>query len=491
MVGLGKYYSAAQEPGSDRSKRRKGAPGLDLLDDEVDDDDDEDEEERDEEDDGEVKGGAWAIRDVSFSLARGQSIGITGPAGCGKSTLIKILGRRSRPTEGKAVLRGDVVTVVPSIGPLLRGHHSVRKNVVLAARFLGVSDDRVAKRIDDIAAFAGLTSRLDRPVRQLTREQLQRLTYSVTFHLGAGILLADEVLAGGDPDFRERCFDLVREQRSEGLTLVYATHNPVMLREMCDIGLLLDNGRVVAEGAAADIAAEWETQAKRDRLMAAPKVETATEPPPPEPVVRFAVYGLDGRVATRVASSEAIVLELIMEIEEAPLTVRCGVLVEHDGSFSKVVQPDAYTAEVAGRQYASLYIAPHTLPPGTYVLRGAVFVQRGRGHVMLGDAPGVCSVEVVGDAEGATEQPGGLEKLEAVWSIRPASVREALFDDVARTRPDADSRILHKQQLATARRAAMVMREARRGEGAGRGGAPAPSADGEGESVTNESVSGQ
>lgn len=189
----------------------------------------------------------WALRNVSFELRRGQSVGVMGLNGAGKSTLLKLMLGSLRLTEGEIVTSGRLAVLSEhglGFDPLLTG----RENVYLAAAILEIDRGRVDEAFNDIVAFAELDKFIDAPVRGYSSGMRARLGFSVAMYLEPEILLVDEVLAVGDIGFQRRCIQYAQRYLERGGSLVLVSHNPHLVQFICDRCLLLDRGVVTWDG---------------------------------------------------------------------------------------------------------------------------------------------------------------------------------------------------------------------------------------------------
>jgi len=190
----------------------------------------------------------WAIRDVSFSVAQGEVLGIVGHNGAGKSVLLKILSRITRPTEGHARLHGSVSSMLEagtSFHPELTG----RENIRLAGAILGMRKSEIEARLDEIISFSEIEEYLDTPVKRYSSGMILRLGFSVAAHLDTDIMLIDEVLAVGDQRFKGRCVEKMRSVARSGKTVLFVSHDLDVLRQISDRAILIRNGRVEMDGA--------------------------------------------------------------------------------------------------------------------------------------------------------------------------------------------------------------------------------------------------
>ncbi|SDZ09152.1 ABC transporter ATP-binding protein [Herbiconiux ginsengi] len=189
----------------------------------------------------------WALRDVSFTVRRGEAIGVIGRNGQGKSTLLKLVAEVVLPDEGHVRVREGVAPLIEITGGFVEDL-SVRDNVYLTAGLHGMTRREVDARFDDIIAFAEIGDFLDTPYKHLSSGMRVRIAFSVISQLEEPIILVDEVLAVGDKGFREKCYRRIEELLDGGRTLFFVSHNERDLRRFCTRGLYLDKGRLVFDG---------------------------------------------------------------------------------------------------------------------------------------------------------------------------------------------------------------------------------------------------
>lgn len=194
----------------------------------------------------------WALRDVSFTVQDGESIGVVGRNGQGKSTLLRLVAGVLLPDEGSVQVHGGVAPLIELTGGFV-GDLTVRENVRLTAGLHGMSKAEVVRRYDDIIAFAELAGFEDTPYKHLSNGMKVRLAFSVVSQLDEPILLVDEVLAVGDKAFRDKCYKRIDELLAEGRTLFFVSHNERDLRRFCTRGLYLDKGALVLDAPIGDV----------------------------------------------------------------------------------------------------------------------------------------------------------------------------------------------------------------------------------------------
>ena len=194
----------------------------------------------------------WALRGVSFSVRPGEAIGVVGRNGQGKSTLLKLVAGVLLPDEGRVTVDGGVAPLIEITGGFV-GDLTVRENVRLTAGLHGMPRAEVARRFDDMIAFAEIGDFVDTPYKHLSNGMKVRLAFSVVSQLDEPILLVDEVLAVGDRSFREKCYRRIDELLADGRTLFFVSHNERDLRRFCTRGLYLDGGVLKHDGPIADV----------------------------------------------------------------------------------------------------------------------------------------------------------------------------------------------------------------------------------------------
>ncbi|TDN88402.1 ABC transporter ATP-binding protein [Microbacterium sp. BK668] len=194
----------------------------------------------------------WALRNVSFTVAPGESIGVVGRNGQGKSTLLKLVAGVLLADEGTVSVNGGVAPLIEITGGFV-GDLTVRENVRLTAGLHGMSRGEVNRRFEEIIDFAEIADFVDTPYKHLSNGMKVRLAFSVVSQLDEPVLLVDEVLAVGDKAFREKCYRRIDELLADGRTLFFVSHNERDLRRFCTRGLYLDKGRLAMDASLQEV----------------------------------------------------------------------------------------------------------------------------------------------------------------------------------------------------------------------------------------------
>jgi ABC-type polysaccharide/polyol phosphate transport system ATPase subunit len=194
----------------------------------------------------------WALRDVSFTVNRGEAVGIIGRNGSGKSTLFKLVSGVLVPTNGSIVVNGRVspmIELTAGFHPELTG----MENVFLNGAIYGMSRAEVRRKLDAIIDFAGIGDFIYSPSRVYSSGMLARLGFAIAVNVDADILLVDEVLSVGDADFQHKCIAKIKELKENDITIVYVSHDMNTVKNLCDRTLFLNSGEIVMDGNTDDI----------------------------------------------------------------------------------------------------------------------------------------------------------------------------------------------------------------------------------------------
>lgn len=210
----------------------------------------------------------WALRDVSFSIRRGDVVGLIGRNGAGKSTLLKILSRITEPTSGRVTIDGRVASLL-EVGTGFHPELTGRENIFLNGAILGMQRAEIRRKFDEIVEFAEVARFLDTPVKRYSSGMYVRLAFAVAAHLEPEILVVDEVLAVGDTEFQKKCLGKMSEISGGGRTVLFVSHNLAAIETLCTRAIYLAEGRVIQQGATSDVVATY--LGKRDvRLKRGP-----------------------------------------------------------------------------------------------------------------------------------------------------------------------------------------------------------------------------
>jgi lipopolysaccharide transport system ATP-binding protein len=198
----------------------------------------------------------WALKEVSFKVDRGDSLGIIGRNGAGKSTLLKILSKVTPPTSGRIVTRGRFGSLL-EVGTGFHPELSGRENIFFNGSLLGMKRREIQRRFDEIVDFSGTERFLDTPLKHFSSGMQLRLAFSVSAFLEPELLLIDEVLAVGDAEFQKKCIEKMESVRSSGRTILFVSHDLEAVERLCKKSILLSRGQIVNSGLSAEVIAQY------------------------------------------------------------------------------------------------------------------------------------------------------------------------------------------------------------------------------------------
>lgn len=208
----------------------------------------------------------WALRDIDLSVRQGEIIGIIGMNGSGKSTLLRVLAGISLPTEGTVTMNGRYGALL-ELGAGFHGSITGRQNAYINALFMGMSKEEAQAALPSIIEFSELGDFIDQPMRTYSNGMYLRLGFSVAIHVLPDILLVDEVLAVGDAEFQEKCFEHFRKLRETNVTIILVTHTLETLIGFADRVIQLEKGRIKRQGEPTDVITDYINELKGDSVV--------------------------------------------------------------------------------------------------------------------------------------------------------------------------------------------------------------------------------
>ena len=200
----------------------------------------------------------WALKDVDFDIKPGDRVGIIGRNGAGKSTLLKVLSRITEPTHGRITVRGRISSLL-EVGTGFHPELTGRENIFLNGAILGMSNNEIRRKFDQIVEFAEVERFLDTPVKRYSSGMYVRLAFAVAAHLEPEVLVVDEVLAVGDAQFQKKCLGKMEEvSKNEGRTVLFVSHNMIAIQQLCNDIIVLNKGNLIFHGDRAKGMIEYE-----------------------------------------------------------------------------------------------------------------------------------------------------------------------------------------------------------------------------------------
>ena len=316
----------------------------------------------------------WALKDVSFEVQPGEVIGIIGRNGAGKSTLLKILSRITEPTEGRAVIRGRVDSLL-EVGTGFHPELTGRENLYLSGAILGMSRREISERFDRIVDFAGVHRFMDTPVKRYSSGMRVRLGFAVAAHLEPDILIVDEVLAVGDAEFQKKCLGRMRNVAGEGRTVLFVSHNMAAINRLCSRTILLSEGRIIVDGATSEVVKHYlSTSGGEERAEAI----FDDDPAKTYQVLAVSIRHPDGRLVTRLmAVDEDFDVQVRFRLREPLSHGYCGIVIRNENAeivFHSENRdcPESYQFSSAGIVDMTVRMPAPLLVPGRYTISTAI-----------------------------------------------------------------------------------------------------------------------
>jgi len=349
----------------------------------------------------------WALRDLNFDVARGEIVGVIGRNGAGKSTLLKILSRVTEPTAGRASIRGRTGSLL-EIGTGFHPELTGRENVFLNGAILGMRRREIERKFDEIVDFAEVEKFIDTPVKRYSSGMYVRLAFSVAAHMEPDLMLVDEVLAVGDARFFQKSTDKMRALNRRGMTILLVSHSMWLIQTVCRRAILIDRGRMVAEGSPMNVIGSYRGLA--DPARADPASDSS----------------IDEVVDLRIAARPELESEQILSDSGLDVTIaaRLGAVgeprhfyVRITGAADQISYFTVYSDPISGAPgraaECEAKIPKLMLVPGDYVVWAGLCTLDSRETVT---AEASVPIRIVGD--GAVEPSRSIFWNQARWWIR-------------------------------------------------------------------------
>jgi len=365
---------------------------------------------------GDDKKRFWALKDLDFEIEQGDILGVVGRNGAGKSTLLKILSRITDPSQGRALVRGRIASLL-EVGTGFHPELSGRENIFLNATILGMRKKEIERKFDEIVAFSGVERFLATPVKHYSSGMYVRLAFAVAAHVDADVLLVDEVLAVGDADFQKRCLGKMGQVAQDGRTIVFVSHNAMALRNLCNTAILLESGRLSSIGLIEDVLAAYAAQPLPQARVA--DVERLAADSRPATVSSVNVRPSSSG-STSIAISQAFIIRVEITVSQP---TEIGVFLHCYGTGSEMVFSSGSFFEKElnglnlrpGRSAFECEVPGHLLNDGEYTLDVLLVQKR---HSIVASESAICSFRIHDDSatvEGWHWRPAGAVRPLLEW----------------------------------------------------------------------------
>jgi lipopolysaccharide transport system ATP-binding protein len=312
----------------------------------------------------------WALNDVSFELERGDSLALVGANGAGKTTTLKLLAKITRPTSGHIAIRGQLSALI-ELGAGFHPDLSGRENIFLNGAILGLKNNDILRRLDQIVSFAELEKFIDTPVKRYSSGMVVRLGFAVAASIDPDILLVDEVLAVGDSTFRLKCMKRIQELIDNGTTLIFVSHNMGLVKAVCQKALYIEKGNMRLFGSTNDVIEAYNRDLNQQRMAQFNRETGSTDGiSATANITRLEVKSLDAENNNTLISNRPACIRIhysaYQDLGDVSLVLR---VIRSDGVFCAVMYSRLDQAPLSinrGSGQITTRLDPLQLYPGTY-----------------------------------------------------------------------------------------------------------------------------
>lgn len=315
----------------------------------------------------------WALKDVSFSIKQGETMGIIGDNGAGKSTLLKILSHLTAPTRGEVKVRGRIASLL-EVGTGFHPELTGRENIFLNSAILGMSRRDTQRKFDEIVDFSGVEDFIDTPVKHYSSGMYVRLAFSVAAHLESDILVLDEVLAVGDVDFQRKCLEKIADVARNSRTILFVSHNLASVRRLCQRSIWIDHGVLKLDGPTHNVILGYTGMTDADTSGIKVWEEgTANQGVNEFQFLSVRVLNAQHEVTPNPDSCQPFLIEIKYRVNQRLSNCRVGIVLSTDNGTPIFDSNDTdYNTALDGREpgeyISSCEIPGNLLNPGNYYL---------------------------------------------------------------------------------------------------------------------------
>ena len=328
----------------------------------------------------------WALKNVSFSLQQGETVGIIGNNGAGKSTILKVLSKITYPTTGKIKINGRVASLL-EVGTGFHEELSGRENVFLNGSILGMKRREVNAKMDQIVSFAEIEKFLDTPIKRYSSGMRMRLGFSVAAHLDTDILFVDEVLSVGDAAFQKKCLGTMGDMRTSGKTVIFVSHNMPTVENLCPRAIWIDKGEIREDGPSSQVIEKYLSQYDPGIMASSMKHDFrkvfARDGSGEIRYTGMEFLGADGQLKTIVRSGESLKVRLHYEVLEPVVNPRFHFSFNTEkgariATFGSDISGNYIDKLMPGTGYVDVDIESLNIMPDRYFFNFWIYKNRGR-----------------------------------------------------------------------------------------------------------------
>ncbi len=339
----------------------------------------------------------WALKGVSFEVRLGEVVGIIGRNGAGKSTLLKVLSRITEPTKGRIKVVGRVASLL-EVGTGFHPELTGRENIFLNGAILGMKRLEIKQKFDEIVAFSEVEQFLDTPVKRYSSGMYVRLAFAVAAHLQPEVLIIDEVLAVGDSRFQQKCLGKMKDMSTSGRTVLFVSHSMAAIQQLCSRAILIQSGKVQADGVPADVTAQYLSDASGGEGGSFSLEEHPSRSKSHENLIRrMVVRDSQGETTSCVYPDEAVTIEIEIVTSKPIRNPQIAIAVE-DGNGRRIMT-------------MATYFRPTEYP----TLSGTCIAKCQMDALLLGSGRYLLSVSVGSKADGLLDSLDCAAWFEVAW----------------------------------------------------------------------------
>jgi lipopolysaccharide transport system ATP-binding protein len=380
------------------------------------------------------EGHFWALKDVSFDVQAGETVGVIGKNGAGKSTLLKILSRITMPSQGEIHIRGRIASLL-EVGTGFHADLTGRENVFMNGLILGMRRNEIHAKFDSIVSFAEMSDFIDTPVKRYSSGMNVRLAFAVAAHLDPEILIIDEVLAVGDAGFQRKCFTKMGEIANQGRTILFVSHNMSAINRLCSRVVWIEEGRVVMDGPTSEVIPQYLRRgvtmenARQDwpQGFSQPGVEEFK-------LLRIWIESEEGLVTNLVENNKGFRIRICYAINKSLPVLRVGFVINTTDGIPVCDSFDYHQEDFQGERKPGIYeaecsIPAHFLNRGTYYLSFAAAVQGVKTLARAENALTLNIEEVETQGHAFARRRQGFVAPLFQWTARRTGLMEAMKDE--------------------------------------------------------------
>lgn len=303
----------------------------------------------------------WALKDINMEIEQGDVVGIIGKNGAGKSTLLKLLSRVTKPTTGTIKYRGRIASLL-EVGTGFHPEMTGRENIYMNGAIMGMTRAEITRKLDEIVDFSGCERYLDTPVKRYSSGMTVRLGFAIAAHLDPEILVVDEVLAVGDAEFQKKAIGKMQDvSKGEGRTVLFVSHNMGSIRQLCNVGFLLDNGMIKTQGGINSVIDLYLSSSNYDQQYMSNEKSTCVY------LETLTISDIDGHIKNQFLHTESIIIHTNLKITETiPETYLLITILDR---YNRKI----FSAEKQVNTNLSLEIKPCFLTRGIYLVQTIIY----------------------------------------------------------------------------------------------------------------------